>query len=73
MNSNIMEVHCLVWVNSNGLYIPEENGCYTDRARAEKHLEVANKNRRVIHRLFGHRWILKTLTVKIGPKEITPS
>ena len=70
MDNNKMEVHCLVWINSSGLSIPEKTACYTNRARAEKHLEVANKNRKVFHRLFGHRWILKTLIVKIGPKEV---
>ena len=73
MDNNTFEVYCLAWFSGywGGHEISiSENACYTDRERAEAHLEKANKARKLIHRAMGAKWILKTLTVKYGKKEV---
>lgn len=61
-----MEVHCLVWTGAGRIH---DNGNYTDLERAEKHAKHANEGLSWFYRLYGNRWRVRTLEVKIGKKQ----
>jgi len=75
VDNNTFEVYCLAWFHgywsAPSAETISENACYTDRARAEAHLEKANKARKLFHKCTGAKWFIKTLTVKHGPKEVS--
>lgn len=59
------EIHCLRWIATGQI---AENGCYTDKERAEARAEAANENLGWIHRLFSHhRWRVQTIKIIQGP------
>lgn len=58
----IFEVYCLQWTGTNR--IMPATGNYTDKARAERHCEAANKAMPKWRKLFVHRWVVRTLTIE---------
>ena len=60
------EVYCLAWTASGNIL--KHGGNYTDKERAERHCEHANKHLKWTSRLTGHHWFVKTLIIKEGPK-----
>lgn len=54
------EVYCLQWTGTNRI---ADDECYDDREYAEERIKIANRVLSCIHKLCGHKWIIRTLKV----------
>ena len=61
-------VYYLKWIGPNEISIG--NGAYTDKEHAEKLAEEGNKNRPWTARIFGGRWVVASLELREGPKDV---
>ncbi len=61
-----MKIYYLKWVSHSSSIVPQNGVAYTDLARAKKHADLNNANRRWHHRLSGSRWVIGTLKLIEG-------
>ena len=50
--------------------VPKDNPAYTDKERAHRHMEHANKNRKWYHHIAGGQWIVSTLILHEGRRKV---
>ena len=63
-----MKIYILKWVGSSGTSIGDK--AYTDKERAERVAEKGNKHISWYARMLGYRWVVSSLNLKEGPKDV---
>jgi len=62
------EIYFLKWMPSGT--VPKDGPAYVDKTQAKAAAEYANKRRKWYHRLNGGMWVVSTLILKEGPKNV---
>ncbi len=65
-----MILYYLKWITSSGVRVPKDGAAFTDKERADTYRDLCNTERNWRHRLLGAQWVVGTLNLREGPKEV---